>query len=149
MPLRMIFSLTMSTTTDYIDSIDGDTDFFGSHTRLPRTGERGHRECKSDGRYRVSENRAIRSRGCTKGVTASSGRGECVELSTSMEIWQKPWLMDELSAHVRPFYPSVRPSVRRESPVKWIEAIRNRAVTCHFSTSLGKYAPKGKIDEKW
>lgn len=27
--------------------------------------------------------------------------------------------MDELSTHVRPFHPSARPFVRRESPVKW------------------------------
>lgn len=45
--------------------------------------------------------------------------------------------MDELSAHVRPFRPAVRPSIHRESPVKWIEATRT-AVTCHLLPPLPK-----------
>jgi len=100
-----LYFLSQWTPPSIIDLIDGDTDFFVFRVFH---GTKEVIECKSNGTRHVSENRAIQSRSCTKGVTASGGREEYVELSTSMEIWQKPWLMDELSAYVRPSHPSIR-----------------------------------------
>lgn len=67
------------------------------HPALLPQHKRGQSECKSGRNAPASakierfEAQAVR-KVCNGERRA---RGECVELSTSMEIWQKPWLMDE------------------------------------------------------
>lgn len=121
-------------TLPIIDPIDGDTDFFGSYTRLPRY-ERGHRECKSEraALAKIERSEAAIVQRCNGEQWSRRVRWTFYVDGNMTKAVTHGWAVGARSS-----VPSVRSFVCRESPVEWIEAIRTARLLATYPTSLGK-----------